>query len=75
MYKHNHNHVQSERGPARFEPALIPITPKDHVVEVLYQVPISAIGEIITVIVDTPYNVIDVRNSCFYHVYSIIEGN
>ena len=49
-----------------FEPALNPITPSDHLVEVLYRVPASAQeqllgGENITVVVDTPYNVIDVR--------------
>ena len=47
----------------RFEPALIPITPNDRSVEVIYQVPTNKeVPENITVIVDTPYNVIDVRS-------------
>ena len=52
----------------RFEPALIPITPNDHSVEVVYQVPTKkAVTENISVIVDTPYNVIDVRYlGCVY---------
>ena len=48
-----------------FEPALIPITPNETLTEVLYRVPTSAQEELreggnITIIVDTPYNVIDV---------------
>ena len=56
-----------------FEPALIPITPSDDSVEVLYRVPASARevlseGGNITVAVDTPYNVIDVSDHVTCHV-------
>ena len=49
-----------------FEPALIPITPKDPSAKVLYRVYASTLQQVenegnITVVVDTPYNVIDVR--------------
>ena len=56
-----------------FEPALIPITPSSDPVEVLYRVPASAREELkeggnFTVVVDTPYNVIDVSSHVTCHV-------
>ena len=50
-----------------FEPALIPIQPGNRTVPVLYRVPSSTLpdlqeGDVIRVVVDTPYNVRDVSS-------------
>lgn len=65
--------MQNATESVTFEPALFPITPNERLPEILYSVPRSAAerlreGENITVVVDTPYNVIDVRESCDNHV-------
>ena len=65
--------IQTTGDAVNFEPALIPITPSDDSVEVLYRVPASAREELreggnITVVVDTPYNVIDVSGHVTCHV-------
>ena len=51
-----------------FEPSLAPVTPNDPPVEVVYHTPVSTdwTNAEITAIVDTPYNVIDVRLLCTY---------
>ena len=54
--------------PVVFEPSLVPVTPNDQSVGAVYYTPASfqwTTQSNITAVVDTPYNVIDVRKYYF----------
>lgn len=58
--------MQDTGEPVVFEPSLAPVLPNDPSLEVVYHTPVSTQWTVqnITAVVDTPYNVIDVRITC-----------